>query len=147
LVLTLALGVRVMPVHWRAGPVLGFGLGGGLAGAIAGYAAAGGALRVLTAADPIWATDLATWPAAVAGDPHFGWQTPVTLLLLAATAAVALARTSAAVSALPLRARAVLVPACVGLAVAGAPAALALPWWSPTVAGLVVGTVLGLAAV
>lgn len=147
LVLALAVGVRAMPPHWRAGPVLGCALGGGLVGVIAGFAAASGILRVLTAATPIWATDLASWPAAVAGGPQFGWQTPVSLLLLAAAAAAALPRADALAAVQPLRARAVLVPTCVGLAVAGAPAALALPWWSPTVGGLVVGTLFGLAAV
>jgi len=147
LVLALAVGVRAMPAHWRTGPVLGCALGGGLVGVVAGYAAAAGTLRVVTAATPIWATDLASWPAAVAGGPHFGWQTPVSLLLLAAAAAAALPRADAPAPVQPLRARAVLVPTCVGLAVAGAPAALALPWWSPTVGGLVVGTLLGLAAV
>jgi hypothetical protein len=137
LVLVVALGVRAMPAHWRPGPVLGCGMAGGLVGALAGYAAVVGALRVLVAASPIWEADLTTWTSTVASAKGYGWQTPAALLLLAL----------AATAVLPVRARTIVAPVCVGLAVIGAPAALAMPWDAPIVLGLAVGTVLGLSAV
>lgn len=137
LVLVVALGVRAMPAHWRPGPVLGCGMAGALVGALAGYAAVVGGLRVLVAASPIWEADLTTWTSTVASAKGYGWQTPAALLLLAL----------AATAVLPVRARTIVAPVCVGLAVIGAPAALAMPWDAPIVLGLAVGTVLGLSAV
>ncbi|HET6214791.1 MAG TPA: permease, partial [Micromonosporaceae bacterium] len=136
LVLLVALGVRTMPPHWRPGPALGCGLAGALVTGVAGWAAVRGALRVIVAANPIWHANLADWAATVAPARGYGWQTPASLLLLAIAASVVL----------PVAARAVIMPGCVGLAVLGAPAALELPWWSPTVLSLGAATVLGVSA-
>jgi len=136
LVLVVALGIWLMPAHWRPGPALGCGVAGSVIAAFAGYAAIAGGLRVLIAASPIWSADLDSWRATVSVARGYGAQTPVALILLAAAAAVIL----------PLRARAIVVPAGVALAVIGAPAALGLPWWSPVALSLAVATVLGLAA-
>ena len=137
LVFAVALLVRAMPAHWRRGPVLGCGLAGGVVLAVAGYSALMGALQVLVAASPIWRVDLDVWSTTVARAHGFGAQTPLALLFLAAAGAAVL----------PLRSRSVAVPTCVALAVAGAPAALGLAWWSPIGLSIAVGTLLAMAAV
>lgn len=135
LLLVVAVTARALPQQWRRGPVLGLALGGGLVGLLAAGMALRGGIGVLLTAGPIWAGDLNTWPAAPIGDST--WQAPVALALLAIAAAVLL----------PPPWQHDVSGAAVVLATIGAPAAFALPWWSPVLVGSLVATGYGLASV
>ncbi|MEV4198694.1 SCO7613 C-terminal domain-containing membrane protein [Micromonospora globbae] len=135
LVLVVAVGARAMPEEWRRGPILGLAVGGLLIGLVAGWIALRGGVGVLATPGPIWAGDLSDWPAAPTGGST--WQAPVALVLLAVAAAVLL----------PPPWRYDVSGAAVVLATIGAPAAFALPWWSPVLIGAMVATVFGMAAV
>jgi len=137
LVLAVALGVRLVPEQSRRGPVLGCAVAGGFVGVLAAYAAAFGALRVLLATSPTWHADLDAWPSTVAAGRLFGGQPPLALVLLA----------FAAMAVLPKASRVVVVPIALGLAVAGAPAAFGLLWWTPVPLGLLGAGAFGVAAV
>jgi hypothetical protein len=134
LVLAVALGLRALPAEWRPGPVVGTEIVGALIAAVAAVGAARGALDALRAVHPIWHTDLATWSAHHPGGP--GPQIPVALALLAIAAVVVLPHPSSQVVGVALA----------GLAALAAPAAFALPWWSPILVSGVVSTIAGLAA-
>ena len=131
-VLMVAAGIRAMPGEWRRGPILGMAFCGGAVALVAGYTALVGGLQALATPGRLWAADLARW--SVEGT---GWQAPLTLVLLACAAAIALPRPRAYDVA----------AACVGLATIGTPAALGLPWWSPMVVGGAVATGYGVSAV
>lgn len=135
LLLVVAVAARALPQQWRRGPVLGLALGGGLVGLLAAGMALRGGIGVLLTAGPIWAGDLNTWPAAPIGGST--WQAPVALALLAIAAAVLL----------PPPWQHDVSGAAVVLATIGAPAAFALPWWSPVLVGSLVATGYGLASV
>ncbi|NYT94152.1 SCO7613 C-terminal domain-containing membrane protein [Salinispora sp. H7-4] len=135
LLLVVAVAARALPPQWRRGPVLGLALGGGLVGLLAAGMALRGGIGVLLTAGPIWAGDLNTWPAAPIGGST--WQAPVALALLALAAAVLL----------PPPWQHDISGAAVVLATIGAPAAFALPWWSPVLVGSLVATGYGLASV
>ncbi|WP_018218647.1 SCO7613 C-terminal domain-containing membrane protein [Salinispora vitiensis] len=135
LLLVVAVAARALPPQWRRGPVLGLALGGGLVGLLAAGMALRGGIGVLLTAGPIWAGDLNTWPAAPIGGST--WQAPVALALLALAAAVLL----------PPPWQHDVSGAAVVLATIGAPAAFALPWWSPVLVGSLVATGYGLASV
>lgn len=135
LVLVVAVAARALPAEWRRGPVLGLTLGGGLVGLLAGWLALRGGVGVLVTSGPIWAGDLSGWPTTPTGGTT--WQAPVALVLLAIAAAILL----------PPPWRHDVSGTAVVLATIGAPAAFALPWWSPVLVGLVVATGYGLASV
>ncbi|WP_019901848.1 SCO7613 C-terminal domain-containing membrane protein [Salinispora arenicola] len=135
LVLVVAVAARALPAEWRRGPILGLTLGGGLVGLLAGWLALRGGVGVLVTSGPIWGGDLSGWPATPTGGTT--WQAPVALVLLAI----------AAVILLPPPWRHDVSGTAVVLATVGAPAAFALPWWSPVLVGLVVATGYGLASV
>ncbi|MER7458264.1 permease [Micromonospora sp. NPDC126480] len=135
LLLVVAVAARALPEEWRRGPILGLTLGGVLIGLLAGWSALRGGLGVLATPGPIWAGDLSGWPAAPTGGST--WQAPVALALLAVAAAVLL----------PPPWRYDVSGAAVVLATIGAPAAFALPWWSPVLVGAAVATVYGMASV
>ncbi|HEX6498040.1 MAG TPA: permease [Micromonosporaceae bacterium] len=136
LVLSVSTGVRALPVARRSGPIVGAGLIGGLIGVVAGVAAVYSGIGVLVAAQPIWHADASRWAATVARFTYFDWQPPIALVLLGAAAAVLLPRRLAEVA----------TPICLGLAALGAPAALALPSWSPVLVGGTAAAAFGLAA-
>ncbi|MGN9774211.1 SCO7613 C-terminal domain-containing membrane protein [Micromonospora sp. H33] len=135
LVLVVAMAARALPEEWRRGPTLGLVVGGVLVGLLAGWSALRGGLGVLATPGPIWAGDLTGWPAAPTGGST--WQAPVALVLLAVAAAVLL----------PPPWRYDVSGAAVVLATVGAPAAFALPWWSPVLVGATVATAYGMASV
>lgn len=135
LLLVVAGAARALPPQWRRGPVLGLALGGGLVALLAAGMALRGGIGVLLTAGPIWAGDLNTWPAAPIGGST--WQAPVALALLALAAAVLL----------PPPWQHDVSGAAVVLATIGAPAAFALPWWSPVLVGSLVAIGYGLASV
>lgn len=135
LLLVVAVAARVLPQPWRRGPTLGLALGGGLVGLLAGAMALRGGVGALLTSGPIWAGDLSTWPAAPIGGST--WQAPVALALLAIAAAVLL----------PPPWQHDISGAALVLAAVGAPAAFALPWWSPVLVGSLVATGYGLASV
>ncbi|WP_027659298.1 SCO7613 C-terminal domain-containing membrane protein [Salinispora fenicalii] len=135
LLLVVAVAARALPQQWRRGPVLGLALGGGLVGLLAGGMALRGGVGVLLTSGPIWAGDLSTWPAAPIGGST--WQAPVALALLAIAAAVLL----------PPPWQHDVSGAAVVLAAIGAPAAFALPWWSPVLVGSLMAAGYGLASV
>ncbi|TDC36029.1 permease, partial [Micromonospora sp. 15K316] len=134
LVLVVAVAARAMPEEWRRGPILGIAVGGLLIGLAAGWIALRGGVGVLATPGPIWNGDLSGWPAAPTGGST--WQAPIALGLLAVAAAVLLPR--------PWRFD--VAGAAVVLATIGAPAAFALPWWSPVLVGGMVAAVFGMAA-
>ncbi|HEX2773686.1 MAG TPA: permease, partial [Micromonosporaceae bacterium] len=132
LVLAVAIGVRAMPGEWRRGPSLGIAASGGLVAVFAGWPALRGGVQVLITPGAVWNADL---PATTSTGT--GWQAPLTLVLLAGAAAVALPRPwSYDISV-----------ACVGLATIGTPAAFGLPWWSAIIIGSAVAAGYGAAAV
>ncbi|MDM4722572.1 permease [Micromonospora sp. WMMA1363] len=135
LVLVVAVATRALPEQWRRGPTAGLAVGGLLIGALAGWSALRGGIGVLATPGPIWFGDLTEWPAAPTGGST--WQAPVALVLLAAAAAVLL----------PPPWRYDVSGAAVALATIGAPAAFALPWWSPVLVGAMVAATYGMAAV
>ncbi|WP_025617952.1 SCO7613 C-terminal domain-containing membrane protein [Salinispora cortesiana] len=135
LLLVVAVATRALPQPWRRGPILGLALGGGLVGLLTGAMALRGGVGVLLTSGPIWAGDLSTWPAAPIGGAT--WQAPVALALLATAAAVLL----------PPPWQHDISGAALVLAAIGAPAAFALPWWSPVLVGSLVATGYGLASV
>ncbi|MER7442166.1 SCO7613 C-terminal domain-containing membrane protein [Micromonospora avicenniae] len=134
LVLLVAVAARAMPEEWRRGPILGVSVGGLLIGLAAGWMALRGGVGVLATPGPIWNGDLSGWPAAPTGGST--WQAPVALGLLALAAAVLL----------PPPWRYDVAGVAVVLATIGAPAAFALPWWSPVLVGGMVAAVFGMAA-
>ncbi|MEV6372678.1 SCO7613 C-terminal domain-containing membrane protein [Micromonospora musae] len=134
LVLVVAVAARAMPEEWRRGPILGIAVGGLLIGLAAGWIALRGGVGVLATPGPIWNGDLSDWPAAPTGGST--WQAPIALGLLALAAAVLLPR--------PWRYD--VAGVAVVLATIGAPAAFALPWWSPVLVGGMVAAVFGMAA-
>jgi hypothetical protein len=130
-VLGLAGLVRLLPAGWRGGPRVGASVvaaGLGLAGLLGVAAVAGrGVLASLPAwrgADPV--------PA-----PHWGWQLPVAVLLIAAAVALLL----------PRAARPVVAVLGGALAVLAAPAVAATPWPLVVALDLAAGAALLLAAV
>ncbi|MFI2714467.1 SCO7613 C-terminal domain-containing membrane protein [Micromonospora sp. NPDC018662] len=135
LVLVVAVAARALPEEWRRGPILGIAAGGTLIGLVAAWSALRGGVGVLATPGPIWAGDLSGWPAAPTGGAT--WQAPITLALLAATAAVLL----------PPPWKYDVSGVCAVLATVGAPAAFDLPWWSPVLVGTMVAAVYGMAAV
>ncbi|MGW5673142.1 SCO7613 C-terminal domain-containing membrane protein, partial [Micromonospora sp. NPDC003776] len=135
LVLVVAVAARAMPEEWRRGPILGIALAGTVIGLIAGWSALRGGVGVLATPGPIWAGDLSGWPAAPVGGAT--WQAPVALALLAVAAGILL----------PPPWKYDVAGAAAVLATIGAPAAFALPWWSPVLVGAMVATVFGTAAV
>ncbi|MEV0805156.1 permease [Micromonospora sp. NPDC050200] len=134
LVLVVAVAARAMPEEWRRGPVLGIAVGGTLIGLLAGWSALRGGVGVLATPGPIWAGDLAGWPAAPTGGAT--WQAPVALAMLGTAAGILL----------PSPWKYDVAGAAAVLATIGAPAAFALPWWSPVLVGTMVATVFGMAA-
>lgn len=134
LVLTVAAGVRALPVDWQRGPIVGVAASGGAVALLAGYHALGNGLLALATPGGLWHADLDAWPSGPAG---WGWQVPAALALLAGAAAVALPRpwSHNASGALAL------------LATVGTPVALGLPWWSPILVGCTVAIVYALASV
>lgn len=135
LLLIVAVAARALPPPWRRGPTLGLALGGGLVGLLAGGMALRGGIGVLLTSGPIWAGELSTWPAAPIGGST--WQAPIALVLLAIAAAILL----------PPPWQHDISGAALLLAAIGAPAAFALPWWSPVLVGSLVATGYGLASV
>ncbi|MFC0508098.1 SCO7613 C-terminal domain-containing membrane protein [Micromonospora costi] len=135
LVLVVAVAARAMPEEWRRGPILGIAVGGLLIGLVAGWIALRGGVGVLATPGPIWAGDLSGWPAAPTGGST--WQAPIALGLLAVAAGILL----------PPPWRYDVSGVAVVLATIGAPAAFALPWWSPVLVGGMVATVFGMASV
>ncbi len=135
LLLIVAVAARALPQPWRRGPTLGLALGGGLVGLLAGGMALRGGIGVLLTSGPIWSGELSTWPAAPIGGST--WQAPVALVLLALAAAILL----------PPPWQHDISGAALLLATIGAPAAFALPWWSPVLVGSLVATGYGLASV
>jgi hypothetical protein len=133
-VLVIALGVAILPDDWRRGPMRGLAVSGAVVGVIAGWQALAGAAHIFTVDGPIWAANLADYPAnASAG----AWQAPFALVAVALAAAIAADRPySYLISAV-----------CGALAAIGAPYALGLPWWSPLLVGGAVATAYGMAAV
>jgi hypothetical protein len=87
-VLIVAFGIRALPEEWRRGPVRGLAVAGLAVAAIAGWQALAGALRIISAPGPIWASQVSDPVAASPG----AWQAPIALLLAAAAAAIALPR-------------------------------------------------------
>ncbi|MFC8846194.1 MULTISPECIES: SCO7613 C-terminal domain-containing membrane protein [unclassified Micromonospora] len=134
LVAVVAAVARAMPEQWRRGPILGLAVGGALIGLIAGWSALRGGWGVLATPGPIWAGDLAGWPAAPTGGST--WQAPVALALLGVAAGVLL----------PHPWKHDVSGAAAVLAAIGLPAAFDLPWWSPVPVGLAVATAFGTAA-
>ena len=133
-VLAIGFGVRALPADWRRGPVLGLTLAGIVIGGIAAWQALAQGLRIIAAPGPLWASDLSHYPASA---PAGAWQAPVTLLLVAVTAAIALTRPmSYDVGAV-----------CAAIATIGAPAAFGLPWWAPLLVGGAVALGYGVASV
>ena len=127
MVLTVSIGVLLLPEAGRRGPRLGgVAVGGAVAVAVAAIAVIE-AGRTLTAGFPFWAADLAAWTGRVSAWAPYGWQVPASLLL-AAVAAWAL---------LPRPTGGDIGFVTVALAGLAAPAALGLPlvephgdhWW------------------
>ncbi|PWK40868.1 SCO7613 C-terminal domain-containing membrane protein [Actinoplanes xinjiangensis] len=134
MVLLVGMGVTILPDDWRPGPARGLGIAALVVGAIAGWQAVVGALKVLSLPGPLWAADLAAYPAT----PEPGaWQAPFALVAIAITAAIAMPKPWS--------------PYASGLAAALAtistPYAFGMPWWSPLLVGTAVAVTYALAAV
>jgi hypothetical protein len=137
LVLLLAIAVNTLPVPWRRGPVAGGALVGTGVAVVTGAAALVNSIGVIRAASPVWAADIhQRWWDTASRYSEFGWQAPVSLLLLAIAAAIAL----------PATLRDAGWAGAVALAALGAPVGFGLPWWSPMVIGVVTAFGLGLSA-
>jgi hypothetical protein len=134
MVLLVGMGVTILPDDWRPGPARGLGIAALVVGAIAGWQAMVGGLKVLSLPGPLWAADLAAYPAT----PEPGaWQAPFALVAIAITAAIAMPKPWS--------------PYASGLAAAlatiSAPYAFGMPWWSPLLVGTAVAVAYALAAV
>jgi hypothetical protein len=132
MVLATAAALRSTPADWRRGPVLGAAAAGLIVVMVAGYPALLGGLRAVTVSGGLWNGDLDRVETALSS----GWQGPLSLLVLAAAAAIGLPAPRSYDAA----------GLCVGLATVGAPAALRWPWWSPIVVGLLIATAYAIAA-
>jgi len=139
LVLVVALGVRLLARSSRPGPTLGAATVGGAVALVAGGIAVADGLGVLVAAaSPPWRTSLVRWQEVAAGSVgvygRYGWQVPVALIMLAATAWLLLGQWPE------------IAAGGAGLAALAVPAAFGLPWWAPVAVGVVAGGALGLLA-
>ena len=133
-VLAVGFGVRALPTDWRRGPVRGLALAGIVVGGIAAWQALAQGLRIIAAPGPLWSSNLSHYPASA---PAGAWQAPVTLLLVAVAAAIALTRPmSYDVGAV-----------CAAIATIGAPASFGLPWWAPVLVGGAVALAYGVGSV
>jgi hypothetical protein len=137
LVLIVAVATRSLPAEQRRGPIAGEMLIGIVIAGASGAAAIGDAVGVVHAANPLWHADLgATWIQHAAQYSLYGWQAPMTLLLVAA----------AAVTVVPRPLGDDIAAVAVGLAALGAPVGFRLPWWSPMVIGILAIIALGVSA-
>ena len=135
-VLCAAAGTRALPASWRAGPTAGAWLIGLGIAVIASVHAIHAAIAVVHVNHPIWHVDPQGWggrAALAAGDVA---QASISLVLLAAAAAVVLP---------PLQ-RKMAVAVTLGLALLAAPAALHTPLNGPVIASGIGATVAGLVA-
>ncbi|MDT4987706.1 MAG: hypothetical protein QOI74_1800, partial [Micromonosporaceae bacterium] len=137
LVLAVAVAVRALPAEQRRGPVVGGLVVGAVVATAAGAAALGGAAGVVRASSPWWHAALGpAWTHTVVQYAPYGWQGPITLLLVAAAAAIVVPE--------PLGDH--LAAIAIGLAAIGAAAGFGLAWWSPMVIGMLAAIGLGMAA-
>ncbi|MBN1172156.1 MAG: hypothetical protein JXA67_08270 [Micromonosporaceae bacterium] len=137
LVLVIAVAIQILPEEWRRGPVAGGSLVGVAVALYASVFAVAGTIGVLRASSPFWKADTGSVWLKTAGE-HLGYgaQVPLTLLLLAAAAAVAL----------PRRYNDAATGLALALAATSAPVGFGLSWPSPLVIGWIMVTGLALAA-
>ncbi|HEU0240641.1 MAG TPA: hypothetical protein VFR11_15385 [Micromonosporaceae bacterium] len=136
-VLCAAAGTRALPAPWRAGPTAGAWLIGLGIAVIASVHAIHAAIAVVVQVNhPIWDVDPHGWGAKAALAAGDVAQASLSLVLLAAAAAVVLP---------PLQ-RKMAVAVTLGLALLAAPAALHTPLNGPVIASGIGATVAGLVA-